>query len=76
MKVPWKETLSEWIACAGLGPYPSSFLTVAAMTDSEPQRSAILSGRFLYRELIVFCIVTNSASVVVFVSKFNLLSNR
>jgi hypothetical protein len=74
MEVPWKETLSEWAACAGLGLIPLVVaVVIAIMTDNERQREVILSVEFLCRELILFCIVTNAASVVVFVSKFNLL---
>jgi hypothetical protein len=44
-------------------------VAVAAITGE----GFIFQLSYLSRELILFCIVTNAASVVVFVSKFNLL---
>jgi hypothetical protein len=74
MKPSWGETLSEWTACAGLGLIPLFLaLAIAGFTDSEAVRSSILTVEFISRELILFCIVTNAASIVVFISKFNLL---
>jgi hypothetical protein len=70
----WKETLSEWVACAGLGIIPLlCTLGVAYLTDNAQYHESLLRADYLYRELILFCIVTNAASVVVFTSKFNLL---
>jgi hypothetical protein len=70
MKVPWTETLSEWFACAGLGLIPLFVSVAVAAITGE---GFIFQLSYLSRELILFCIVTNAASVVVFVSKFNLL---
>src|SRR5258708_4348418 len=70
----WEETLSEWVACAGLGIIPLlCTLGVAYLTDDAQYHESLLRADHLYRELILFCIVTNAASVVVFASKFNLL---
>jgi hypothetical protein len=69
-KVPWSETLSEWFACAGLGLIP---LFVSGAVAALTGEGFIFRLSFLSRELILFCIVTNAASIVVFVSKFNLL---
>jgi hypothetical protein len=74
MKVSWRETLSEWFACAGLGMIPLiCALAIAMMTDNENMREALIREEFIFRELILFCIVTNAAGIVVFISKFNLL---
>jgi len=70
MKVPWTETLSEWFACAGVGLIP---LIVSATVGLITDNPLIFNLNYLSRELILFCIVTNAASVVVFLSKFNLL---
>jgi hypothetical protein len=74
VKIPWSETLSEWVACAGLGLIPLfCALAIGVLTDNEKSHNYLLSAGFIYTELILFCIVTNAASVVVFISKFNLL---
>jgi len=71
---PWTETLEEWLACAGLGSIPLlCTLGIAYVTQNHEYQKALLRPDHLYRELILFCIVTNAASVVVFASKFNLL---
>jgi hypothetical protein len=71
---PWRETLEEWLACAGLGIIPLlCTLATAYLTENKEFEQTLLQADHLYRELILFCIVTNTASVVVFVSKFNLL---
>ena len=74
-KILWKETLSEWGGCAGLGLIPLLCTLLAALvallTDNE--YDLLIHPENVYRELILFCIVTNSASVVIFLSKFNLL---
>jgi hypothetical protein len=69
--VPWKETLSEWGGCAGLGLIPLLCSVVTYVLATDPQ--FILEPKLIYRELILFCIVTNFASIVIFISKFNLL---
>jgi hypothetical protein len=72
--VPWRETLSEWASCAGLGLIPLlCMFAIAYLTDNQQLRNALLSAESIYHELILFCIVTNAASIIIFVSKFNLL---
>jgi len=47
---------------------------IAYLTDNQQLRNALLSAaESIYHELILFCIVTNAASIIIFVSKFNLL---
>jgi hypothetical protein len=74
MPIPWKETLSEWMGCAGLGLIPLLCMLAAAfVTDDLKFHELLLSPEAVYRELMLFCVVTNAASIVLFVSKFNLL---
>ena len=70
----WGETLSEWVACAGIGLLPL-FCAIALgfLTDDPRTREILLGWQLIARELILFCIITNAASVVIYVSKFNLL---
>jgi hypothetical protein len=69
--VPWKETLSEWAGCAGLGLIPLLSSLATSVLTENPEIPIRL--KLVYRELILFCIVTNFASIVIFISKFNLL---
>jgi hypothetical protein len=69
--VPWRETLSEWAGCAGLGLIPLLSSLATSVLTKNPEIPIQL--KLIYRELILFCIVTNSASIVIFMSKFNLL---
>ena len=46
---------------------------IAYLTDNQQLRNALLSAESIYHELILFCIVANAASIIIFVSKFNLL---
>lgn len=71
---PWKETLSEWVACAGIGLIPLvCSLAIGYLTDIPQLHAVLLSWESISHELILFCIVTNAAGIAVFVSKFNLL---
>ena len=69
--VPWRETLSEWAGCAGLGLIPLLSSLATSVLTKNPEVPIQLKG--IYRELILFCIVTNFASVVIFISKFNIM---
>ena len=70
----WRETLSEWVSCAGLKIITLlCMFAIAYLTDNQQLRNALLSAESIYHELILFCIVTNAASIIIFVSKFNLL---
>jgi hypothetical protein len=48
-------------------------LAIAYLTDNRQLHDALLSAESVFHELILFCIVTNAASIIIFVSKFNLL---
>lgn len=71
---PWTETLSEWSGCAGVGLIP--FLTnlaVAVFIEQPRMRAILLSRGALISEAYLFCFVTITASIVVYVSKYNVV---
>jgi hypothetical protein len=70
---PWKEMFEEWLACWIRNYSPLVHSRCRFLTENAQYHEFLLRADHLYRELILFCIVTNAASVVVFASKFNLL---
>ena len=58
----WKETLSEWSGCVGVGLIPLiTNLTVAVFTEEPKGRESLSSGVFL-GETFLFCFVTTAAA--------------
>ena len=71
---PWKETLSEWSGCIGLGLIPFiTNLAVAIFTEEPRIRAALLSAGVFLSETFLFCFVTTAASIVVYISKYNVI---
>jgi hypothetical protein len=70
----WGETISEWIACAGVGLLPLFCDLVGAIFENNPIRAAmrVNLGTIAF-ELLLFCVVTNAASVLIYLSKYNVL---
>jgi hypothetical protein len=74
-QLSWTETLSEWTATAGVGSLPllCHFLGLAVTLDPKI-RTARESGWIILAELLLFCVVTNAASVLIYLSKYNVLT--
>jgi hypothetical protein len=70
----WRETFSEWTGCAGLGLIPLICMVAVGFLTNDPKyHDLLLDINGLCLELVLFCVVTNAASIVLFVSKFNLI---
>jgi hypothetical protein len=69
---PWSATFCEWLGCVGVGLVPAllAFLTAAV----GGQRAYLLSEHFYIYESLLWCNVTIVASVVIFISKYNVVS--
>jgi len=52
--VPWKETVSEWAGCAGLGLIPLLSSLATSILTKNPEFPLHL--KLIYRELILYCI--------------------
>lgn len=71
---PWTETLSEWSGCAGVGLVPLlTNLAVAVFIEQPRIRAILLSLGAFVSEAFIFCFVTIAASIVVYVSKYNVV---
>ena len=68
------ETLSEWGGCVGVGLVPclTNFATAFFAEDVRVQTNLLSIGTFMF-EMFLFCMVTTAASVVIFISKHNVV---
>jgi hypothetical protein len=74
-ELPWSETISEWVGCAGVGLVPAFAEIFAVLTDPRAPTEALLQPALIEVELMLFFLVTMTASVVVYVSKQNLIGS-
>src|SRR5947209_16539895 len=70
---PWSQTICEWIGCAGVGLVPAllNFITAALVERSRP---VLLSKEVLISEALLWCLVTVVATIVIFISKYNVVA--
>jgi hypothetical protein len=71
---PWKETLSEWFGCVGVGLVPLlTNIAVAIFIEAPRIRAVLLSVGAFLNEIFLLCFVTIAASIVVYISKYNVV---
>jgi hypothetical protein len=71
---PWSETLSEWFGCIGVGLIPLlTNLAVAIFVEQPRIRAVLLSLGVFLGEIFLLCFVTIAASMVVYISKYNVV---
>lgn len=71
---PWSETLSEWFGCVGVGLVPLLTNLAVAVVIEEPRiRAVLLSLGVFLGEIFLLCFVTTAASIVVYISEYNVV---
>jgi hypothetical protein len=71
--LPWAETISEWIGCVGIGFVPLLTNLILAIFEEERVREYALSLGAFIAEFFLFCLVTITATTVIYASKYNIV---
>ena len=73
-KPSWPATLCEWLGCAGIGLVPGLMSFLTAIFAPERTRQVLLSEFVIVVEVLLWCTVTMIATIAIFISKHNVIS--